>query len=206
MIRKIFSFFFPARCLICKEEGADVCEFCFNQFIPSNKIILDNVEVLPCFEYGLEVGKILKGIKYQGRAETAKIIASFIYRYYKQELQEGDLLVPIPASFLTLVKRRYNVPNLICLYLQKKLKIKTVNLLKKVNNKSQVGLQKEQRWANAENFFTLKKFNNLQDKTVLLIDDVLTTGATIQAGVNKINELKPKKIIALTFAFKSLQN
>ena len=204
-INNILQFFVPHKCVICKKEEAKICNSCFDLLIPSTKTIIDEIEVFSCFEYNDEISKILIALKYQGKAEICSIISEFLIKFYKAEIKEGDFLVPIPISFISQIKRKYNIPNLICLHLKSKLNLQILNILKKKKAKSQVGLKKIERLQNAQNFFEVKKFNNnIKGKTIILIDDVFTTGSTIKSAVLEIKKLNPLKIKVFTFAKKSL--
>lgn len=205
---EVLHFFFPKLCIVCGVEESKICNECFSNFETSPEVKIDNIDVLSCFNYGNGVSSIMQNIKYHNKTEFSKVIASYIMQLYRVELQKGDIFIPIPNHFLGQIKRKYNIPNLICLHLKTQLNIKILNILLKTNLKSQVGLNKKQRLKNAVNFFTIKsQFGNkniLQDKTVILIDDVMTTGATIRAAIKEVAKLNPAKIKVITFATRNL--
>ena len=205
-LNKILHFFAPPRCFICKKEEAKICNSCIDLLIPSNVSIIDGVEVFSCFEYSPEIANILIDLKYNGKAEICSMIGDFMIKFYKNEIKEGDFLLPIPINFLTQIKRGYNIPNLICLKLKSHLNIRILNLLQKKLSKSQVGLKKSERLKNAKNFFAIHKKNgdNIKGKTVILIDDVFTTGSTIKSAIYEVKKFNPVKIKVFTFAKKSL--
>lgn len=205
-INNIILFFFPKVCKICSDEGFDICPKCLNLLIPANKTIIENIEVFSCFQYNTPISKLLKDAKYNGKSELANIMFKYLMQFYQKEIMKGNVLIPIPNSFYGQVKRKYNIPNLICLLLSKKLNMQVMHLLKKKNSPSQVGLKKLERNQNAENFFFLTntKNNLLQNKNIILVDDVFTTGATIQAAIKKLDQLQPNKITVFTFAKRDL--
>jgi competence protein ComFC len=201
---ELLQFFLPKVCVICKEEGRDVCLKCLAEFVPASPFFIEEVEAFACFLYSGGVTQILYDLKYNDKSEFAKIVASFILKFYSQELLEG-VLVPIPISSLSLIKRGYSVPHLICFYLQKGLKLKCKTALKKGKAKSQVGLNREERFKNARNFFELKdNLLDLKGETLLLIDDLITTGATMQSAIEELKKLNPAKIKVFAFAMREI--
>lgn len=204
-INKIILFFLPKICRICGSEGLEICNSCFDYFTPSSKTQIDGVDVLSCFEYNSKISQLLKDVKYNGKSELCSTMASYLMKFYKKEILSSEFVIPISSSFISQIKRKYNIPNLMCLYLKAKLKIKIFDVLKKYHSKSQVGLKKFERTQNATSFFDLKNITNcIKGKNVILIDDVFTTGATIYFAIQKIKLLNPNKIIVLTFARRDL--
>ena len=208
---RFLEFFFPKTCLSCHVEGFDFCPKCVAQtkrLQPfSINIAGQEIEVLSCFEYGQISSQLLKSLKYYEKAENAKLLAEFIYKFYLQQLKEADFLIPIGTHFLKRVKRKYNTPHLICLHLEKKLQAKTLAFALSKKGfwpKSQVGLTREERILNLKNTFKTPANLNLQGKNVVIIDDVITTGATAENAVLEILKHNPKQVKVATFAAKML--
>jgi ComF family protein len=121
-------------------------------------------------------------------------------------LQSADYLIPVPLHWRRLIRRRYNQAALLAQGLaQKTKKPVLLNALKRTRNTpSQGHLTHKEREHNVKNAFSLKpKFaGRLKDKHVVLIDDVMTSGSTIQActqvlidqGVTTVNVLTLAKV------------
>jgi ComF family protein len=199
------DFFFPNVCVVCGIEGKDLCFKCYSFCTPAKPFFIKSVPIFPCFYYSSSIAKIIKDIKYYQKSENAKIMAKFIVTFFKEELKEGEIFIPIPINFFKRLKRRYNIPHLICLYLENKFNKKNLNVIHKKDWKSQVGLGRFERKKNVTNSFRIKNGIEITGKTIILIDDVITTGATIEAAILEISKWKPKQIKVFTFAYKELE-
>jgi competence protein ComFC len=201
---EFLTFFLPKKCVICREEGLEVCLSCIDEFMPASAFSIQGAEVFPCFFYESGVAKIVRNLKYEGKTQYADLIANFMLKFYGRELK-GEAIIPIPISFLKRVKRGYNIPHLIAISLEKTLKIPIQDALVKNQERSQVGLKRAERMQNAKDFFSINEEVDLKGKTVLLIDDTITTGATIQNAVYKLQEMKVGKIKVFSFACRKLE-
>ncbi len=99
--------------------------------------------------------------------------------------------------------RGYNQSGLLCERIIKDINIpyKKDILKRVVNNKSQTNLSREERMENVKGIFKVCEPEKINDKTILIIDDVLTTGATINECSKTLVENGAKEIIALTLAY-----
>jgi ComF family protein len=144
---------------------------------------------------------LLHGLKYQDKTHLAPYLASLLYNVGALFLTDCNLIIPVPLHKNKLLSRLYNQSALISLYLHKlsKIPFEPNILIKHKNTKTQTGLTKKQRLSNVKNSFMLnEKFTQIiKDKNIILVDDVMTTGATINActklllkhGVSKVNVL-----------------
>ena len=104
--------------------------------------------------------------------------------YYKKELKRG-----------------YNQSKLLAKELGKELNIKVINTLVKVKeNRTQSTLLENERKENVKNVFEIIKESNIENKNIILVDDILTTGSTIRTCSKILKENGAKKICALTMA------
>ena len=201
---ELLHFFLPKVCVICKKEERDICLECVDKLVPSSPTFIDETPVFSCFRYDENIARILHEVKYNERGEIASVMSKFMLSFYEEELKDG-VLVPIPISFVKRVKRGYNVPHLISFEIKKRLKLKIKTILKKRNSLSQVGLTRKERIVNAKSFFTADKSLNMQGKTIILIDDLITTGATIKNAINVLKSLNPAQIKVCTFARREIE-
>jgi competence protein ComFC len=207
-VNQIFDFFFPKTCIICSSEGLSVCTTCFSSMEKCEDFeIFDGIKAFSCFKYNEISGKIIKDLKYNGRAENAKEIAEMLYEA-NIPFEKFDFIIPVGTSFLKRVIRKYNAPNLIANHLNKRMKKRVLHSFfgKKFFGvkKSQVGLSRFERMENLKNAFYVKSAVNLEGKRILLIDDVITTGATVRTCVKEISKFNPSEIIILSFARRDL--
>lgn len=108
-----------------------------------------------------------------GRAMATLIQADYV-------LKNADVLMPVPLFWWKKIRRGYNQAELLAQTISQETGIPIQNVLTRVKNtKTQTRLSESERCDNVKNAFTVQT-NDIKDKKVLLIDDVLTTGATIQ--------------------------
>jgi ComF family protein len=110
----------------------------------------------------------------------------------------------IPQSFSKWLSRGYNQSELLAQELGKLMQVPIKNYLKKEGaHLSQAKLSKNERAALPSSTFQLKKNSDIENKTVLLIDDVYTTGSTMKQAALALREGAPKNIYGFTIALVS---
>jgi ComF family protein len=106
------------------------------------------------------------------------------------------LVIPVPLHKKKLKKRGYNQVSKFGKQIAKALNAKYVDdaLLKITNTKSQVNKRRFARWNESDELFTLQNKNAIENKHILLVDDIITTGATLEACINVLNQANNIKI------------
>ena len=130
-----------------------------------------------------------------------ELIDSFL-KIYKIRLSHFDLLVPVPLHSVRLRERGYNQAHLLAKNLSKKLNIKLAesNIIRIKNTKNQAVLSQKDRWTNIQGAFRIKQPSAFLKRSVLLIDDLLTTGATASECAKILKAHGAKKVGVLTVA------
>ena len=172
-----------------------LCDHC-NKSLPA----YDKARCL--FIYNDVIKKPILSLKHYDNTQYAKTFAKLMARMQTDLCHEIDLIVPIPLHWRRLILRQYNQAALIAKHLGRLLG-KTVdykNLVRSVNTKSQGHQSRKNRQINVENAFTLKDKAAFKDKTILLIDDVMTTGSTLHETAKVLKLAKPKNIYCLSIA------
>jgi len=139
------------------------------------------------FVQGGKVQTMLHALKYKGNQEIGELLG----RLFGAELQradvskEVDLLIPIPLHPSKLQQRGYNQVDCIVKGMAISMQIEyQVDALKRVRaNVSQTTKDRMGRLENSEQLFGVRDKNSIKGKHILLVDDVITTGATIEAAV-----------------------
>jgi ComF family protein len=148
--------------------------------------------------------KLIAGIKYQGNTNLGK----WMGRYLSQDLQtsgffEGiDYLLPVPLHSKKLKKRGFNQSEIIAQGIASvtHIPLETKNLYRAKANVTQTKKGVYERWKNTDGIFQIKDNRLFAGKHILLIDDVLTTGATLEACATCLLETSGIRISVLTVA------
>lgn len=204
IVTDFISLFFPRYCRGCSEalvRGEElICTKCILEMPRSNyhldktnpfftringRIPVKYVMTLFKFVKGSRVQQILHALKYQNQPEIGKLLG----RVYGNDLassgyaNEFDLILPVPIHASRRRKRGYNQSDEFGKGLSEMLNIPCSDsiLERKSKTETQTKKTKLQRWENVSEVFAIKKAAEIQNKKILLVDDVVTTGATLEA-------------------------
>jgi ComF family protein len=152
-----------------------------------------------------DVGRALvHGLKYGDRLEVAAALAAWMARAGRDLLAEADALIPVPLHWTRLFGRRFNQAAELARHLSAKTGIAHEPLLlKRVKRTAhQVGLTRAQRLDNVAGAFRIAEDRKawLRGRRLVLVDDVLTTGATIEACARVLRRAGAARIDVLTAA------
>lgn len=159
------------------------------------------------FFYTESTKNILMLLKYNSYPQIGTYLASQFVEELKADsspfFDDIDLIVPIPLHWMRRIKRGYNQSEYIALGIKEKtgIPICTKAIKRIVNNKSQTHMQKHQRHENVKDIFRLTHPELLQDKHILIVDDVTTTGSTIASCCQELLKVPNVKLSILTLAF-----
>ena len=148
---------------------------------------------------------LIHNLKYKSQQEIGAVLG----KMYARELQNHkiltsvDFIIPVPLHKKRLHERGYNQVSTFCHSLGENLNIAVLDdvLIKTQHLKSQTQKNKENRLENNKNAFSIQNFENLNDKHFLIIDDVFTTGATIESCAREILKIEKAKVSVLTIAY-----
>lgn len=178
-------------------SSIDVQE-CFACF--SNKPYYD--QVFSLFEYQNIIRNLISDFKFRNHIHLAHLWANLLaIRAPKDFFLMKPTLVPVPLHYKKLAERGYNQSLLIARLLKHKLGLPlSINLIKKVlNTRAQSSLNKEERKYNLAQAFTMHEFKSMPDN-VIIIDDVMTTGATINFLSKEFKRFGVTSVRILTIA------
>lgn len=197
------SFIEEKRCLICGREIFTDKKLCLECM--SHKRYVD--VVYPAFLYKGIIKEALLKYKFAGKMWYHKPFADLIYDNIKDKVSEIDCIVYPPINKKTFLKRGYNQCELISKVLSKKLNIALFKnvILKTRENEKQSLMSRENRYKNVKGVFAInnKYSSYLNGKTVLLIDDIMTTGATIDECSKMLKKKGVKTVISATLCITS---
>ncbi|MEK7434438.1 MAG: ComF family protein [Cyanobacteriota bacterium] len=208
--------FFKKKCLLCSRiDDKLICISCYNQFQkikePFCIICKSNINISdknnqcvdcnlkkPLFSSLITIGAyngLLRGViynlKYDGIKKLSDPLGFFLANKIKEEInyKKIDFVTSIPVSLEKLKKRGFNQAELIALSVAKNLILPYKEILiRHRETEAQHSLSKQERSENLKEAFSIKAKVNLKNKTVLIIDDIFTTGATIQENCMILKE------------------
>ncbi|MGQ3672152.1 ComF family protein [Xanthobacter sp. TB0136] len=153
--------------------------------------------------------KLVHGLKYADRLDLAAIMARMMAQAGHGLLAEADMIVPVPLHMVRMWRRRFNQAALLARHLQKgrarmgqDLPVRMDILHRVRRTPSQTRLDRMQRRANVAGAFALARAGELdvRGRRVLLVDDVYTTGATLDACAALLRQAGAARVDVLTFA------
>ncbi len=220
---ELLNLFYPNLCLICNNSlianEKQICFSCMNEIPRTNyHLIKDNpiekrfwgkVPVFRgtsfyFFQKGSPFQKLLHELKYKGNREIGIIMG----KYAASELISSadfntvDLIIPVPLHPKKFAKRGYNQSEYICTGLAEILKksVDTKSLIRIRENTTQTKKTVFERYENTLGLFEVKNEENLKGKHILLVDDVLTTGSTLEACITALIQIPEIKVSIFTLA------
>lgn len=222
--KNLLNVLFPVFCngcsnLLLKNENV-ICTKCLHNLpftlhhqIKDTEINKIFYGIIP-FEFGASilyftkkgfVQNLIHNLKYRNRQE----IGTYLGDLYAKELidletiKSIDFIIPVPLHKKRLHERGYNQVTTFCKSIEKNLTIPVLDdvLVKKQHLKSVTDKSKEARLKHNENVFSIENEHKIEGKHILIIDDVFTTGATIEACAKEILKIKNTKISMLTMAY-----
>ncbi len=228
LINDFLSLIYPRHCEACSNtlfrHETFICNHCRLNLPKSNyhlqtdteldklftaRVPLEKAVCCYLYEKSGKIQRLLHAIKYQDQKE----LAEFIGKQFGEELYKSnrfevpDVLIPIPLHKNKLKARGYNQSEWFARGLSKSLnKPVEIGALERITDTStQTKKKKYQRWENVEGIFQLNQPELLCNKHILLIDDVITTGATIEAAWQALKHVGGIKLSVASIAFAAKQ-
>jgi len=160
------------------------------------------------FVYHGNVRDAIRALKYQNAQYVAQALAHYMANCYLAEGFDCDLMIPVPLHPKREQERGYNQAELLALPLAQMLGLPLVTdvLFRKHETPSQTQLNRKEREGNLKSAFRANKKSKILGKTVLLIDDVFTTGATMDACSDVLVKAGAKRVFCLTVAHSDFSN
>lgn len=222
-LEDLLHLFYPQICAACSrpllQHEKGLCSRCKRQLPrtdfhlwkgnPAERLFygrLDLAAITSAFFFiqGGGVQQLLHRIKYQGKTEIAQQLGQRWGQLIKNvsEFSACQGIVPVPLHPKKLKKRGFNQSKAIALGLAEALgrPVLDSTLQRVQNSQTQTKLNPLERWNNVENAFVLNKGSQVLGKHILLVDDVLTTGATIEAAAKTLLLGKAKSVSVFTLA------
>ncbi len=224
VLHSLIDLVFPARCIYCRRIGSAYCHDCRSeaQFVGDDICVrcgqptTERCTCLSCKQsgprslrgirgavfYGGSVAFAIHGLKYRGLTQLARPLAGYLVAYLDAHPLQFDAIVPVPLHAERLEFRGYNQSDFLAEYTGKacNIAVHTDLISRRRHTPPQVQLNRKERMENVHQAFTAIAPDLLHGETLLLIDDVCTTGATLWACADALRAAGAGDIWALTVA------
>jgi len=213
----VLNFFFPLQCVICgKSLAADnrnrVCGDCWSGIIYLNRPIDIRLTLERIWSVGVYEGvlkELIHQFKYKEKKYLAnplgKLLVDFVGKYLKGE--RFDYIVPIPLDKARQRKRGYNQAELLARVLAEGIDkpVLTHIVERRKKTKPQFGLKRDERFENLSGAFEVSRswkenITPIMGKTILLLDDLATTGATLDECAKALKRAGASEVYGLVLA------
>lgn len=210
-INSALDYFFPPICGMCGEINENyICNNCYENIKKIKKCVINEYnnrnfsKHLYIFKYeGIIRNKIIE-YKFEDKGYLYKMFAKIILSDKKtcNFIKKYDVIISVPISKKRKKKRGYNQSELVANELAQKLNqdIWTDIIIKKKDNKPQSELNKLERIKNVEDIYEINKPIEVKNKKVLLLDDIYTTGSTVNEIARKLKQNQTQEIGVITLA------
>ena len=206
--RKIASVFFPERCPYCLAltlPSEVACEECKEKL--SDKIYHKTVggifSVSSSLPYKDEFRDAILRLKFSKRKQFSYQLAKYMYLKFSEEINfyDYDLITAVPLHKDTFRERGFNQSELIAKDLSRFCDVPYMELLNKTRkNKPQHTLKGDKREKNVKGVYRCTDEKLIQNKKIILVDDIITTGFTMAECASTLKKAGADEIICLTFA------
>ena len=221
-LNDFFNLIYPNLCVVCNNHLVSqeklVCTSCLYN-MPKTNFHLDienpvsqlfwgrtKIEFATAFFFyskGSSYQHMMHQFKYHGCKEIGYVLGQYFGSQLRESVfRETELVVPVPLHQSKLKKRGYNqseyIARGIARALEKEVDVKT--LIRAVATSTQTRKSRFERWKNVERIFVVSNPDLFAGRHILLVDDVVTTGSTLEACANAILEIHGTRVSIATLA------
>lgn len=222
--KNILHLLYPEICAGCGSDlisgEALLCETCAREIPvtgfhpyrenPVEKIFRGRLSVAGASAYAYFskdsiVQNLLHALKYSGNREIGVEMGRMIGRDLRSCEQHHDVsaIIPLPLHFSKQKKRGYNQAEMICNGISRQMNIPVLTSVieRRKNTATQTRKTRTERWNNIESTFELRCCEEITNRHVLLVDDVITTGATLEACGSELLKIGGLRLSIAAFAY-----
>lgn len=206
----LIDLLFPKRCVFCNEAGFWICPTCIKKIEHLDHFLIrQNFRhlsgTIAFFRFSGPLREAIHALKYEGVKELAEPLADLIVAQLKEQDLEflgGRILIPVPLHRFKLASREFNHSVLLAEKLAEKLNLELEKdvLIKSRSTPAQIELKAKERKANLRGAFAVRHQEGIKNRKILLVDDVITTGATLDECAKVLKKAGARNVWALVLA------
>ena len=223
LLEPIIDLFFPPVCMACtgylSEKDLKICINCRHDLPVTNfhfddsdyvkkvfygRIKVENATALLRFHKKGIVQQLIHNLKYRRHEDVGELLGDWLGEELAtiKAYKKIDVVIPVPLHKAKLKKRGYNQVAKFGQRIAEALNVPYEDdvLIKTSVTKTQVFKNRESRWLENDGAFTVQNEEHLKGKHILLVDDIITTGATIEVCANKLTKTHNNKLSIATMA------
>ncbi len=212
LTKKLESIVFPPCCAICgKLNSKKCCKDCEKRINSQLNLNIENKagyyfeKHMYLFKYKNEIRNLILDYKFRDKSYLYELFAKIITKNEKicGILEKYDIIIPVPIHKKRKKQRGYNQSELVARQISKNianLQLENKAFIKIKNNKPQSTLSKKQRKQNVKNVYKLENKGKIENKNIVLFDDIYTTGNTANEIAKILKRNGANKILVLTIA------
>lgn len=224
IIKDFFDLFIPSKCLNCglslTKQEQFVCKSCLAKIPKTNffkdknnpvsQVFWGRVKLEHAFSFYFfykngSLQKLIHEIKYHGAKELAFELGREFGSDLLHEFRSNkfDVICPVPLHKQKEKRRGYNQSEWLALGLSDVLGIPCDKdlLIRKIFTVTQTKKNRQQRWENVKDAFEIGEISKVANRHILLLDDVITTGATLEACAQKLLEVEGTKVSVASLGY-----
>lgn len=216
----ILDFFLPRVCISCDNklspEENSICENCFSKIKTADKTflesefkrkfeeekIINDFLSLFVFDENSPIRDLLHGLKYDKKFRLGIFLGKILAANFDEKIKTWniDYIIPVPLHKLKKAERGFNQSYYIAKAFVKKsnIKVKANTIKRRRFTATQTKLNSEERKENMKDAFVIKGKKLIDGKNIILLDDVITTGATISECARVLKQNGANKIYAVS--------
>ncbi len=223
-LNDILNLFYPNLCVACGRllQGGEesICLFCRHDLPETDfhkkrgnpihqkfygRLLLDNAASLYHFHKGARVQHLMHAFKYEGKKQIGIELGKLYGHYLKEApgFSSVQIVIPVPLHRAKLHQRGFNQSEIFSRGLAETMHIQSIpeGLERIVFTETQTHKNRMERWENVKSVFKCKHAEKINGNHILLVDDVVTTGATLEAcGQELFNSCRDIRLSVATIA------
>lgn len=223
---KLYFFNHEWQCALCGEEkfnqgylcdncekklrynDGPICEHCGRSVLVAGKVcstcseyMLSVDKARSVFSYEGEIRKLVKRFKYNDRVYLGEFFIEKLSLLYLKSYFNADYITFVPMTEKSKRNRGYNQSEILANGVSAKTGVKLIECVEKIKEtKRQAKLNRKERLKNLDGVFRVINRKQIKEKTIVLVDDVTTTGATAEAISSRLKKAGAKQVYLITVA------